>query len=483
VTDDSQTIEIPHASMRELRSRGELPSTKEGLAIELVLRVGDLLAASGAGAKDTVLVMRRVCQAYGLERAQLDVTANVIQASYYPGEGMPPVSSFRTVSPTAPNLSMIYAVNALVDQISTGLGLGRATRRFDVIRRQAYPYPAWLAGLAGGGISMSVQLFYTTNPRMLILAFITGYLLNRFVYALGRTGLPPFFQQLFGSWMIVAFAALFTWLNGQTWFHTVGYVSPTIIAVGCVFQLVMGARFVSGIQDAIDGFYVTAAARIMAVVILTAGLVVGLVSGLDLARRLGMNVYIASNSPVFGAVWGQVLAAVGTAVFSAVSFFANRRTIALTAVAAALGWGMYLLCVHFSLGVIAANFLGPLLAAMAVTVVVSKETKIPAFGVINAVGIPFVPGLMLYLGLLQLVGSTSAAADPGQGGATLGLAASVALAIAAGASLGVFLGSPLREKLMLMPRSWSQRLGKQVALSKKAHPAGQARQLKLIEHE
>jgi uncharacterized membrane protein YjjP (DUF1212 family)/uncharacterized membrane protein YjjB (DUF3815 family) len=446
--------------MRELRQRGELPATKEGLTIELAMRAADLLASAGAGANDTVMVMRRICAAYGLQRAQLDVTSNVILASYYPGEGMPPITSMRTVSQVVPNLSKVYGVNDLVAQVTNGLSLGRAMRRFDGIRKGREPYPPWLAALAAGGVSMGVQLLYATSWIMLPLGLITGYLVNRFVYLLSRRGLPALFQQMFGGWLIVAFAAGFTWLNSHPAVNVLGYVSPTAIAVGCVFQLVVGARFVAGIQDAIDAFFVTAAARMVQVVLMTAGLVVGLVSGLDLARRLGVDVYISASVPPFGSAPGQVVGATATAVFTAMSYFANRRTLAVTAVTTALGWGAYLIALNLGWGAITANFVGPMVAAFFVTLLVRRLWQIPAFGVINAMGIPFVPGLGLYLGLIQMVGSASAPADPSTGGATLGTAAAIALAIAAGASLGVLLGRPVSEQLMLIPHSWKQRRAK-----------------------
>ncbi len=104
-----------------------------------------------------------------------------------------------------------------------------------------------------------------------------------------------------------------------------------------------------------------------------------------------------------------------------------------------------------------ANFAGPMVAALLVTIVVRRLWQIPVFGVVNAVGIPFVPGLTLYLGLLQLVGSASAVSDPAKGGATLGTAVAIALAIAAGASLGVFFGRPVSEQLMTLPLAWQHR--------------------------
>jgi len=457
VKPDTQTIEIPHASIQELRQRGELPTTKEALAIELTMRVGELLVSAGAGAQDTVVMMRRICQTYGLSRAQIDITHTVILVSYYPGDGLPPFTSMRSVAASEPNLSKVYAVNDLVNQICSGMSVSRASKRFDRIRKAAPPYPGWLAGLAGGGISMSVQLFYTTSPKILILALITGYLVNRFVYLLSRTGLPVLFRQMFGAWLIVAIAAGVTWLNAHPSLAFLGYISPTTLAVGCIFQLVAGARFVAGIQDAIDGFYVTASARILQVVMLTAGLVTGLVTGLDLARTLGIDVLISSDAPVVQGVTAQFVAAVATAVLWAVSCLGNLRTVAVTAVVALVGWTVRWSVVEAGAGLVVGSFAGPMVAGLVTVFIVRRWSQLPSFGIINGVGMPFVPGLTLYLGLIQWVGSNTANPDPSKGGTTLGMAAAIALAISAGASLGAFLGRPASERLMQLPVPWIAR--------------------------
>jgi uncharacterized membrane protein YjjP (DUF1212 family) len=474
VSETTQTIEIPHVSMQELRERGELPSTKEGLAIELAMRVGDVLASAGASAKDTVVMMRRICQAYGLDRAQLDINLNMIMASYYPGQGMPPFTAIRTVSPVVSNLTKVSKVNALVREIGQGLSITRATKKFDRIRKSELPYHPLLAALAAGGISMSVQLFFTRDVLMLMLALITGFLVNRFVYLLKEWGLPTFFQQLFGGWLVIAIAAGFTWLNAHPDLG-LGYISPTTIAVGCIFQLVVGARFVAGVQDAIDGFYVTATARILEVVLLTAGLVIGLLTGLDLARRLGINVYLSTSvltpqDPAF-----QLIAATTTALLWAISRYANIPTLIMTAVTTLIARATFLLVQTLDASTVIASFAGPMVAAFIATILVRRFHRIPTFGVINAMGVPFVPGMALYMGLLQTVGTNNADPDPSLGGTTLGTAAAVALAIAAGASLGIFFGRPVSERLMMIPRTWNQLLNRGTDQAPKhqiANPAG-----------
>jgi uncharacterized membrane protein YjjP (DUF1212 family) len=460
--------------MAELKARGELPSTPEGLAVELAMRAGDLVTSSGASVQDTIVLMRKICHAYGLDRVQIDVTYHVILTSYYPGEGMPPLTVARTVTPTVSNLSKVMEVNDLVVKIEQGMSIARAMKEFDRLRKADPPYPGWVAALASGGISMSVQLFYTLDIKILILALLTGILVNRFISLLRSWGLPIFFQQLFGGWLVIAIAASFTWLNEHPNLEFFGYVSPTTIAVGCIFQLVVGARFVAGVQDAIDGHYVTATARILEVVIMNVGLVVGLLTALEFARRFGIAVYLRTSVLTPGGPIEQLVAATLTAVLWGIAAYSNARTLIVMACVTLLARATYLLVmvfdtslVAFDTSIVVASFAGPMVAAFVTVIVVRWRWSAPTFGVLNAMGIPFVPGMLLYLGLLQTVGTHSVEPDPSSGFATVGMAIAIALAISAGASLGAFLGRPSQERHLLTQKTWTQMMTKEIT-----QPAG-----------
>ena len=73
-----------------------------------------------------------------------------------------------------------------------------------------------------------------------------------------------------------------------------------------------------------------------------------------------------------------------------------------------------------------------------------RRSTIPAFGLVSAAPLPLVPGISLYNGLLQVVGTSPETANPSEGGSTLLVALGVALGIAAGATLGIYLGTPDR---------------------------------------
>jgi uncharacterized membrane protein YjjP (DUF1212 family) len=443
--------------MSELGLRGALPATTEGLAMELVLRVGEMMQSAGMSTSDTIRTMSRILDVYGLNRAQVDITHTSIVASYYPGDGLPPITSVRLVKPSEVNLTKVTDINRLTRSIEEGLKLEDAMRAFDVLRAARPPFPNWAMVLGASSISAAVQLLYTTSPRVLLIALVTGVLLNRFVYALSRVGLPPFFLQLAGGWFIVAYTTFVYWAGETLGWAFFDGLDPSLIAVGGVFQLVAGMKFVSAVQDAIDTHYLTASARILQVVMLTVGIVAGLVSGLDVAARLGAEFFISPEMPVMGSLTGQFAGAAMTALVYVVGQYTDLRTAVLSMAAALIAWALYVFALAELVGDIFANFAGALAAAFLATLVV-RRSSIPGFAVVNAAVIPLVPGLRLYAGLIQMVGGTGAEGNLSHGADTLGLAAAIALAIAAGASLGTFFARPLGDRLMVLPRTWYERM-------------------------
>jgi uncharacterized membrane protein YjjP (DUF1212 family) len=58
--------------------------TQARTALELALRVGDVLLTAGSmSANDVVVEMLRITEAYGLKRVHLDVTFTSIAVTYY----------------------------------------------------------------------------------------------------------------------------------------------------------------------------------------------------------------------------------------------------------------------------------------------------------------------------------------------------------------------------------------------------------------
>jgi uncharacterized membrane protein YjjB (DUF3815 family) len=247
---------------------------------------------------------------------------------------------------------------------------------------------------------------------------------------LTRRSLPPFFQQAAGAALATGVAVLLL-----AW--DVDVRSSLVVAAGIVV-LLAGLFLVSSAQDAISGFPVTAGARAFEVVTLTAGIVVGIAGVLDLAQRarLPLAVVDTSPSPVPFAV--ALAASAGIAGCWALACHARPRAVGVAAMAGALAW-----TTSWASGETGA---GPALASGVAAVVLgfcgevlTAPLRVPT-QVIAVCGIvPLLPGLAIYQGLFAIVVGTDI-----EGGLTaLVGAAAVGLALAAGVTLGEYLGRPV----------------------------------------
>jgi uncharacterized membrane protein YjjP (DUF1212 family) len=414
-------------------------------ALNLAMRVGDCLLSSGMSANDVVVVLLRITTAYRMARVHIDVTYTSLSASYYPGREAAPITCIRTVRPDVVDYSRVRELDKLSDDIEAGLTIEDAVARFERINAAPPPYPQWLSTAGNAGVGAGVSLLFTTSWKIVLITFLAGCLVDRLLALLERARVPPFFQQAAAAGMITIIAAgiMAAAHHGVQFF--VG-LDPTLVVVGGIVLLVSGMTIVGAVQDAIDQFYVTAAARVLEVAMLTAGIVVGIVLALKITPHLGAPVYISPNPIGLGPLWAQFVGAALTSGLFALWAYADLVTIGLSAATGVLGWAGYTAMIRSGSSEVPANAVGALAAALVATLIV-RRTNIPGFALVSAALLPLVPGLSLYNGLLETVGTSSAPADTAAGSSTLGLAVSVALGIAAGASLGTYLGRPLADQM------------------------------------
>ncbi|MHB8185226.1 MAG: threonine/serine exporter family protein [Dermatophilaceae bacterium] len=86
------------------------------------------------------------------------------------------------------------------------------------------------------------------------------------------------------------------------------------IPTGVAVALLAGLSVVGAAQDAIDGYYVTAGARVFEVLVLTLGIVVGIGAVLAIARRSGVSMQFTADTPLSANTVVQVLAALAAGV-------------------------------------------------------------------------------------------------------------------------------------------------------------------------
>ncbi len=426
-------------------------------ALQLAMRIGDALLSAGMSANDVVVFMLRVTDALGLPGVHVDVTYTSISASYYPGPGLAPITSLRVVKPTVPDYTKVRRLDRLSEEIEAGLPLADAAAAFERIRSAPYPYPRWVAMVARAGVGPAVSLLFTMSWKLLLVTFLTGLVVDWMLAAFGRRRVPPFFQQLAAAATITLIAAGVTKAGARGIPFFVG-LDSTLVVVGGIVMLVAGMMIVGAVQDAIDQFYVTASARVFEVFMRTGGIVAGIVIALRLVQQLGAALTISADPIAFGTLGYQFVAVGLIAALFALSVYADIVTIVLAAAMALIAWLGYTSMMRVGAGDVLADTAGALLAAVLTTLMV-RRTHVPGFGLISAALLPLVPGLLLYRGLLQVVGPAPGTADQAAGGATLLLALGAAVGIGAGASLGTYLGRPIVDQLRLITRSRSRRRG------------------------
>jgi uncharacterized membrane protein YjjP (DUF1212 family) len=423
--------------------------------LDLAMRIGDAMLSAGMSANDVVVLMLRITTAYGLDRVHVDVTFTAISASYRPGNGLAPVTAIRVVHPDLVDYSKVRKLDQLRSDIVGGMPIDEAVAAFDRISKARSPYPRLVSTLGNAGVGPAVSLLFAASWKVMLITFITDGIVDRLLAALERRRVPAFFRQFAAAALITLIAAGVTYAGS----HGVAFftgVDPTLVVVGGIVMLVAGIMVVGAVQDAIDEFYVTASARMFQVIMRTAGIVAGILVALDLAQRLDAPLTISAKPIALGPLGYQFAGAAVIAALFTLWAYADAVTIVLAACMGALGWLGYATVMRVGAGSILAGAAGALLAALVTTLLV-RRTSVPGFGLISAALLPLVPGLALYNGLLQVVGTAPGTADPATGGSTLFLAFGVALGIAAGASLGTFLGRPIVDQLRRMPFSSRRR--------------------------
>ena len=93
----------------------------------------------------------------------------------------------------------------------------------------------------------------------------------------------------------------------------------------------------------------------------------------------------------------------------------------------------------------AASAIGALLASF-IGMLIAVKLHVPSVAVTTAAIVPLVPGVAVFQGLLEMISAGSASGVVGIGGSLVD-AVVIGIALASGASLGLYLGTPVRATL------------------------------------
>ncbi len=413
--------------------------------IDLAMRVGETLLSTGASASDVVATALRLTDAYGLRSVHIDVTFTSISVSYHRGPDADPMTVMRGVKARSTDLTRLERLQTLVRDIAEEPAeIDVARDRFDALIQSPHPYRRWVVTASLAGLAAAAAALFGGSWLIMLLSFVSTAVADRVQHWLARRGIAAFFTQAAGGAIptgvaVALFAAASAGVPGLQG------ISPSLVVASGIVVLLAGLSVVGAAQDAIDGYYVTAGARVFEVLVLTLGIVVGIAAVLAIARRSGAPMQLTADTPLSANTGVQVLAAMVVSGMFAVSAYAGMRTVLYSTLTGGLGWLVYLGATDVGIGAVAASSLAALAAGF-LSQVAASRLRVPALALSMAAIVPLMPGLMVYRGLFEIVERL-----PGEGLSTglttlLG-AAGVGMGLAAGVSMGTFLARPLRSEL------------------------------------
>ncbi|MGO1600177.1 MAG: threonine/serine ThrE exporter family protein [Brachybacterium sp.] len=397
---------------------------------DLAMRIGEGLLTNGAAASEVTATVLRVTSSSGLRNVSAQVTFNEVTISYLADESATPFTRVRSASDRVQDFARLAAFEDISHGYLSGeLSLDEARRQAGAIpqRQPLYRIPLVVSGF--GVMGGAAALFFGAGSLVVIAATISAGLLIAIGELLARWNIPPFYSQVLGGFVAVGGAVLVALINSN--------VSPSIVVVSCIIVQLAGLSSISAVQDAVTGWYVTAAGRILETLMLTVGLVAGVRGGLLLAEMVGADVSVSAAMPLnFTTAVVVVISGLGMGLGYGVGTQVPARLLLFGALVAS-GSGII---AHLLSGVLLDRTVAVAVAASGtglVATVLGDRLRAPALAFVMAGVIPLVPGSLIYRGLLGL------GDDLGTGVAELLGAAEIAVAIAAGVVLGQLLASRL----------------------------------------
>jgi uncharacterized membrane protein YjjP (DUF1212 family) len=401
--------------------------------LDLALRIGEVVLSSGAGTADATATILAVTAAGGLRGCEVDITFTSLAISYKPAADVAPETHMRVVRYRGQDYSRLTDVDRLVRQFARGdVTRDEASRELARLMSAGPPFPRWSSVLAWGVMAGGATLLLGGGWLITLLAIVTAVLIEVINRWFQRQRLPPFYQQVAGAFMATAVALVLYAVDAP--------VKPSLVVAAGIIMLLAGIALTGAVQDAITGYYVTAAARILEAMLLTGGIIAGVSLGITLGIKLGLPLAIEAQTIQLANLPVMVLSGALMSVAFAYASYAPLRALLPAAVVGSLGSLVFTLMIR-------ADF-GPAWSTAAAAFVVGLggyslglRSGVPPLVVVVSGTVPLLPGLTIYKGLFEVMSMGSLT-----GVVSLATAVAIGVAIASGVILGEYIAQPIRRE-------------------------------------
>lgn len=367
--------------------------------LELAERVGEVVLASGTAVTDTNTQIEFIAATYGLAKCDIDVTYNSIRISADRGPALPPATTMRVVRHRSLDFTRLSAVDRLTRRIRREMIPPReAHAALDAITTAPHPYSRWIATLGWGLLAAAIALLLGGGLVVAAISAATTFLIYWCNRKLNQRGLPFFFQNMMGGIIATIPAILLqTFAEGLD-------ANPSLIVASGITVLLSGLQLVGAVEDAITGAPITAAARMLEVLVMTGAIIGGVAFALSAAVQFGAQAppIVMSSSYDSEDLLLKVFAGGLGAMAYALACYAERRALSVAALSGAALTACYLSvqnagygpAISAAVAATAVGLAGGLFARRAVT---------PPLVVAIAGITPLLPGLKVYRGLYLLL--------------------------------------------------------------------------------
>ena len=400
--------------------------------LDFALRVGEMLLSNGAGAPDVSATMGSIVHHLGLRGTSVDVTFTSLTLSYQPSSDEPALFQTRNVT----QRDIDYDDLTAVDHLVTSLLLNDITRdeartQLAQIASSGHRTPRWAITASWGAIGAGVGLLLGGDWVVVIAASVAAAGIEVIQRYLARRRFPFFYQQVAGG--------LFATLLAIGVAATDVAVDPSLVITACIVMLLAGLGFIGAVQDALTGFYITAGARLLEVMIATAGIIVGVSGGLGLGSVLGVDIALEPGVAGLSHLPLMILGAAIAASAFAFSAYAPLRVLVPIAVISGGASGIYFVMLEQGFSRAWASAVAAIMIGV-VSYTVAGWARVPPLVIVVSGIVPLLPGLSIYRALALMADGNS------NGMLALVTAAAVAISLSSGVILGEYVAQPLKRE-------------------------------------
>ena len=280
-------------------------------AVEVAIRTGTMLLASGAETTDTERSMRRLLRGLGLSGAEALVTYSVVAVSYVHRGGANPTTAMRAVPLWQTNYAKLAAVSDVAKAVAEGrLDLDQAEHALDAAEATRPPYPSWALAAAAGASASGLAILFGGSPVDALATLVVGIVVQPVVAGVERTRLPPLFQTAAGVAVTTVLVAVLAGVGALP--------HASLVLTAAILRFLPGSTLVAGMRDLMDRSIVSGTAR-LAEALLLGGAVAGSVGTvLAMASGLGIRLIISLEGASTWPLWVLVGASAVAVAFYAI---------------------------------------------------------------------------------------------------------------------------------------------------------------------